>query len=70
MALIQTSFAVPLRCGADRLRCSAVWLRWGSARQGDWVRRMRFWRAITRGARAVVCWFQGTHALPSKARSP
>jgi len=44
--------------------------RWGAARPGDWVRRMRFWNAITRGVRSVVGLFLGTHALRSKARSP
>ena len=41
-----------------------------TVRRGDWVRRMRFWREITRGARAWVCAFLGTRAFPSKARSP
>ena len=40
------------------------------ARRGDWVRRMRFWSAITRGVGAQVCTDLGTRALPSKARSP
>ncbi len=31
---------------------------------------MRFWSAITRGAKALVRLVQGTHALRSKARSP
>ena len=57
-------------------RCILVLLRglrpphFVAARPGDRVRRMRFWRLITRGLRALVCIALGTRALPSKARSP
>ena len=47
-----------------------IQMRCGAARPGDWVRRLRFWREITRGARAGVCALLGTRAVPSKARSP
>ena len=42
----------------------------GAARPGDWVRRMRFWKEITREVGAGVCLVPGTRAFPSKARSP
>ncbi len=45
-------------------------LRCGAERQGDWVKRMRFWDEITREVRAVVCELLGTHAFRPKARSP
>jgi len=44
--------------------------RCGAARHGDWIRRMRFWIGITRGAMSVERRIQGAHAFQPKARSP
>ena len=41
-----------------------------TVRRGDWVRRMRFWSAITRGVNETVREGLDSHALRSKARSP
>jgi len=41
-----------------------------SERQGDWVRRVRFWGGITRGVSVPVRQRFGARAFRPKARSP